>query len=464
MENLKKKAGEWNMSQRREDNQEIDLILGENHSSEAYDSKRRNSWNNLDREDYSENGSSERIRRNAREYENARREHRSGRDDRHKMEENADYRNVGRTSGYRKTESVRNGHGRKAHGKKAASRRRRNTIFIIEIVLLLVLAVVLFIVSKLGKIEKTELDMDKIEVNENISEESMEIMKGYQTIALFGLDNRSNGNLNSGRSDVIMLANINNDTKEVKLVSVYRDSYLDVGNGSFQKCNAAYAKGGPEQAISMLNVNLDLNITDYVTVDFNAIIECVDLLGGVELELTDTEAVLTEGYIRELNELTGNKAEYLSGGGVYNLDGVQACAYARIRYGGGDDYHRTERQRAVLMAMVKKAQKSDPATVNKLINEVCGDIQTSFSNTELLSLASQIFNYSIGETTGFPFTKATTKLGKKGDVVVPCDLSTNVKQLHQFLYNDEAYTVSDIVAKNSEKITADTGFKTGDGY
>ena len=116
------------------------------------------------------------------------------------------------------------------------------------------------------------------------------------------------------------------------------------------------------------------------------------------------------------------------------------------------------------MAMVKKAQKSDPATVNKLINEVCGDIQTSFSNTELLSLASQLFNYSIGETTGFPFIKATTKLGKKGDVVVPCDLSTNVKQLHQFLYNDEAYTVSDTVAKNSEKITADTGFKTGDGY
>ena len=210
--------------------------------------------------------------------------------------------------------------------RRAAGRRRRKIILIIEIIVLLFLAIALFIVSKLGKIEKTELDMDKIEVNENISEESMEIMKGYQTIALFGLDNRSNGNLNSGRSDVIMLANINNDTKEVRLVSVYRDSYLDVGNGSFQKCNAAYAKGGPEQAISMLNVNLDLNITDYVTVDFNAIIECVDLLGGVELELTDTEAVLTEGYIKELNELTGNKAEYLSGGGVYNLDGVQACA------------------------------------------------------------------------------------------------------------------------------------------
>lgn len=262
--------------------------------------------------------------------------------------------------------------------KRAAARRRRNTIFIVEIVLLLILAVVLFFMSKLSKIEKTKLDMDKIEVNEDISQESQKIMKGYQTIAMFGLDNRSNGNLSQGRSDVIMLANINNDTKEVKLVSVYRDTYLDTGDGIFQKCNAAYAKGGPEQAISMLNVNLDLNITDYVTVDFNSIIECVDLLGGVDMEITDDEASLMTGYIRELNELTGNKAENLTQGGTYTLNGVQACAYARIRYGGGDDYRRTERQRTVLTAMVKKAQQSDLTTVNKLINEVCGDIQTSF--------------------------------------------------------------------------------------
>lgn len=336
--------------------------------------------------------------------------------------------------------------------KRAAARRRRNTIFIMEIVLLLILAVVLFFVSKLSKIEKTKLDMDKIEVNEDISQESQKIMKGYQTIAMFGLDNRSNGNLSQGRSDVIMLANINNDTKEVKLVSVYRDTYLDTGDGIFQKCNAAYAKGGPEQAISMLNVNLDLNITDYVTVDFNSIIECVDLLGGVDMEITDDEASLMTGYIRELNELTGNKAENLTQGGTYTLNGVQACAYARIRYGGGDDYRRTERQRTVLTAMVKKAQQSDLTTVNKLINEVCGDIQTSFSNAELLALASQVFQYSIGDTTGFPFTKTTRVLSKKtGDVVIPCDLSDNVKELHIFLYEDSAYTASDTVKQNSEK-------------
>ena len=139
----------------------------------------------------------------------------------------------------------------------------------------------------------------------------------------------------------------------------------------------------------------------------------IDLLGGVDMELTDDEASLMTGYIRELNELTGNKAENLTQGGTYTLNGVQACAYARIRYGGGDDYRRTERQRTVLTAMVKKAQQSDLTTVNKLINEVCGDIQTSFSNAELLALASQVFQYSIGDTTGFPFTKTTKVLSKK---------------------------------------------------
>ena len=263
----------------------------------------------------------------------------------------------------------------------------------------------------------------------------------------------------------IIIASINNDTKEVKLVSVYRDSYLDVGSGSFQKCNAAYALGGPEQAISMLNVNLDLDIQNYVTVDFNAIVECVDLLGGVEIEITDDEAVLMTGYIKEINKLTKNKAEYLTKGGTYNLNGVQACAYARIRYGGGDDYRRTERQRTVLTAMVKKAQKSDLVTVNKLINQVCGDIQTSFSNTELIALASQVFSYSIGESTGFPFTKATKVMSKKiGDVVVPCDLCTNVVQLHEFMFDDTDYQVSETVSKNSAKIISDTGYREGDGF
>lgn len=352
---------------------------------------------------------------------------------------------------------------------RAAIRKKRQQkkvmLVVAEILALLILAVVLFVVIKLSKIEKdTSFDASDIEMNEGLSEESQEIMENYTTIALFGLDNRSNGNLSKGNSDVIMIASINNDTKEVKLVSVYRDSYLDIGNNTYRKCNAAYANGGPEQAISMLNTNLDLNITDYVTVDFNAVVECVDLLGGVEVTVTDEEAVLMYGYMDEINKLTKHSSKYLPGAGTYNMDGVQACAFARIRYTAGDDYKRAERQRTVLAAMVNKAQHSDLKTINSLIDEVFGDIKTSYTNTELIALAAQVFNYKLGETTGFPFEKNTVTLGSKGSVVVPCDLVSNVTQLHVFLYGDEGYVPTDTVKSNSEKIIGDTGFHQGDGY
>lgn len=342
--------------------------------------------------------------------------------------------------------------------------RRRIILVAFELILLLVLAAVLFIVVKLSKIQKNDINMDQVPVNEGISEESQEIMSGYRTIALFGLDNRSTGKLSTGRSDVIMLASINDDTHEVKLLSVYRDSYLDTGGGIFEKCNAAYAKGGPEQAISMLNTNLDLAISDYVTVDFGALVECIDLLGGIEMTITDDEAILMLGYIEEINKITGGRSECPPSGGTYTLDGVQATAYARIRYGGGDDYRRTERQRAVLSAMVEKAQHSDLKTINRLIDQVFGDIQTSFSNADLLSLAANMFHYSIGETGGFPFEKNTKRYEKEGDVVVPCDLSSNVTQLHAFLYGDTDYVPSDTVQQNSTAIVQKTGFSKGDGF
>lgn len=350
-------------------------------------------------------------------------------------------------------------------GAKKKKQQKRVILLVVEVLVLLILAVVAYGVMKLSRIEKDDtFTPENIEVNEGLSEESQKIMEGYTTVALFGLDNRSNGNLSKGNSDVIMIASINNDTHEVKLVSVYRDSYLDIGNSTFKKCNAAYSAGGPEQAINMLNKNLDLEITDYVTVDFNAIVECVDLLGGVEITVTDEEAVLMQGYMQEISKLTKKESDYLPGAGTYNLDGVQACAFARIRYTAGDDYKRTERQRTVLSAMIKKAQKSDLKTLNSLLNQVFGDIKTSFSNTELLALAAKVFNYNLGETVGFPFEKNTKKLGSKGDCVIPCDLETNVTKLHVFLYADEQYVPTDTVKNNSAQIINDTGFRQGDGF
>ena len=192
--------------------------------------------------------------------------------------------------------------------------------------------------------------------------------------------------------------------------------------------------------------------------------ECIDLLGGIELTITDEEAIYMIGYMREINEITGHKSKVPESGGTYTLDGVQATAYARIRATAGDDYKRTERQRDVLTAMAKKAQSSDLKTINKIIDQVFGDIATSFSNTDLIALAANLFNYEIGETTGFPFEKSGQKYDSVGSVVVPCDLASNVTKLHAVLYGNENYTPSETVQKRSAEIVNKTGLRQGDGY
>lgn len=349
-------------------------------------------------------------------------------------------------------------------GAKKRKQRNKIILIVVELVVLAVLAVALYGISKLEKINRTEVAPEDIEVNEDIQSETVEVMNNFETIAVFGLDNRSNGNLTSGNSDVIIVATIDNETKEVKMCSVYRDTYLDVGGGKFRKSNSAFSSGGPQAAISMLNKNLDLNITDYVTVDFNAVVNCIDLLGGIEMTITDEEAHFMIGYMEEINKLTDHNSKVPETGGTYTLDGVQATAYARIRYTAGDDYKRTERQRDVIIAMAEKAQKADLKTINAIIDEVFGDIETSYSNADLISLAAQIFEYEITGSAGFPFSKNTVTLGSKGSVVAPCTLETNVIELHKFLYGNEAYQPSSTVRANSMKIESDTGFGPNDGY
>ena len=332
-------------------------------------------------------------------------------------------------------------------------------LVIVELLILAILAVVLYGVSKLNRIDRPGSDMmNQVEVNDDIEQEVLEVTEGFKTIALFGLDNRSNGNLSSGNSDVIIIVSINNETQEVKMCSVYRDTYLDTGGGKFRKCNAAFAKGGPQAAISMLNKNLDLNISDYVTVDFNAVVECIDLLGGVELTITDEEAHYMIGYVKELNELTGNKSEVPEAGGTYVLDGVQATAYARIRYTAGNDYKRAERQRTVIAKMVEKVQESDLKTLNSMIDVMFDDIETSFSNKDMIALAAKVFEYELSGSAGFPFVKKEVELGSKGQIVAPDTLEENVKELHKFLYNNEEYVPSSTVRANSMKIESDIGY------
>ena len=332
-------------------------------------------------------------------------------------------------------------------------------IFGIEIAVILILVLGFWVVSKLDKIQKPKVEQDQIEVNESLQESTMETMKGYTTVALFGLDTREAGQLGSGnRSDTIIIASINNDTKEVKLVSVYRDTYLNLTNGKYNKCNGAYSAGGPAQAISMLNTNLDLDIEYYVSVDFAALTKTVDLLGGIDIDVDDTEIEHLNNYIVETSKVTGIQTKPLTHTGLQTLDGVQATSYCRIRYTAGDDFKRTERQREVIMQLVSKAKKMDISKVNDIIDAVFPLIATNYTNDELVAMAPQLLTYDIVDTTGFPFDKANATVKGKGSCVVPVNLEENVKQLHEYLFGNSDYQPSNEVTEISSKINSETGY------
>ena len=284
-------------------------------------------------------------------------------------------------------------------------------------------------------------------------------LSGYTNIALFGLDTRTPGQLGKGnRSDTIIIASINNDTQEVRLVSVYRDTYLDLANGKFNKCNGAYSSGGPEQAMAMLNKNLDLDIQYYISVDFAALTETIDLLGGIYIDVDETEISHLNNYTVETSVVTGVETQKLTQTGLQLLDGVQATSYCRIRYTDGDDFKRTERQREVIGEIVNTAKKADITEINEIINAVFSKIATNYTNEEIIQMAPEMIGYNIVDTQGFPFDRVPASVKGKGSCVVPVNLAENVKQLHEYLFGNYSYTPSEEVQAISNQITSDTGY------
>lgn len=341
---------------------------------------------------------------------------------------------------------------------KRQQQKRKLIIFGIEIVCLLVLLGLLYVWSLWSKIEvDTDFDNSEAGINEDLQEETLETLKGYTNIALFGLDNRSQGQYNRGQSDVIMIASINNETKEVRLVSVYRDTYLSIGGGKYGKANSAYAKGGAKQAVQMLNANLDLNITEYACVDWAAVTEAVDALGGVEIEITSQEASQINEYLWEIDQVLGTKTPRVSGAGKKLLTGTQATTYARIRKTAGSDFKRTSRQRIVLEAMLNKAKESDVKTLLDICNTVFDDISTSLTLTEIAGLVKDVQKYTIGTTSGFPFEMTGGQLADAGDAVIPIGLEDDVVKLHEYLFDATDYKPSKTVQAISNAIIKRTG-------
>lgn len=343
--------------------------------------------------------------------------------------------------------------------KKMSATAKWGIALLVEVAVLITMVAGYFVYwtnSKIGAIQHVNIDIANVDINEGANE----AQRGFTTIALFGIDARSNTSMAEGnRTDSIMIASINNDTKEVKIVSVYRDSLLQIRDGSTltTKVNAAYAYGGPELALKTINANLDLEVTDFVTVNFLALTMAIDDLGGIVVNVKENELPVLNSAIQEQIGVTGIASDGVFSTGDLLLDGTQATAYARIRSTDQGDITRTERQRTVIAKMVAKAKKSDFATVERIIDDVFPNVYTSLDKEELIKLAKSIFDYKMGDTAGFPFEYTPVSHETKGSILVPANLSANVSALHLFLFGTENYTPSSNVQQISNQIANETG-------
>lgn len=279
---------------------------------------------------------------------------------------------------------------------------------------------------------------------------------GLWTVAVFGVDSRD-GNTEKALADVQIICQLDRSTGEIKLVSVYRDTYLKIDSqGNYHRINEAYFKGGHKQAVDALEENLDIKIDDYAAFNWKTVAEAINVLGGIDINITPAEFKQINGYITETVQSTGIGSYQLSHDGPNHLDGVQAVAYCRLRK-MDTDFQRTERQRTVIQLTLEKAKQADVSVLSQLAQVVLSQISTSISANDVLPLIKKIDSCYISETGGFPFSKQGARVGKM-DCVIPTTLESNVILLHQFLYGEDvSYHPSAAVKKISAHISEKTG-------
>ena len=312
-----------------------------------------------------------------------------------------------------------------------------------------------FVNGKIGKMQKENIDTTAVGINEETKQE----LKGYRNIALLGIDSRADDYGLGNRSDCMMIASINQETNEIKLIYVYRDTYVYVmenGTKRLDKITHAYSYGGAQNTLKSLNEAMDLNITEFVTVNFDAVIAAGDSLGGVYIDIDESEIKYVNDYIDATSESSGVKSSHITHSGRQKLDGVQAVSYTRVRYTAGGDYKRTERMRTVVEAMLSKAKTLNVGQLNSFADTILPKIRTNISSSEIWGLIPKLASFKVTESIGWPYdTKGITLDRWYG---VPVTLQSNVERLHKEAFEQEDYEASDTVKEMSAAIVKKTGY------
>lgn len=326
--------------------------------------------------------------------------------------------------------------------------------------------------------EENILDTEFEDTDLSINEQVEDKLSGFTNIALFGLDSRTGAFDSATRSDSIIIVSVDNKTGAMKMVSVYRDTMMKVtdadGTVRYGKVNSAYNNGGIKEAVATLNTNLDLNITDYVIVNFAGLTEIIDMLGGLDLPVTEDERLLINQYCGEMLVEAGSSEAppVLDAAGDVHLNGLQATAYCRIRKvayydpvgnAHNSDFGRTARQRVVMEKLISKAKKSGLSNLLNLAGQIMNMnteeqtfIKTSMSYDEIMDLVPVMIDYNMVGSDGFPYTLDTPTVNG-ASMVVAKGMAYNVSTLHKFLFGEENYQVSSEVQEINDYLINTTG-------
>ena len=328
----------------------------------------------------------------------------------------------------------------------------------VMIVLIAIIAIILVKVNssnvknKEVKGIKPGTEAVKTKADTQTEDDSTTDKSGIEEFALFGVDSRSDQLDKGTRSDSIMVVRVDHDAKKIRMVSIFRDCMMNIDGHGYQKVTHAHAFGGPELAVDTLNKNLDLDIKNYVTVNFNTVGEIVDEVGGIVQDIDASEAKVINGYIDEVNKVRGTSSSHIDSAGTYTLDGTQAVAYARIRYTAGGDYKRAERQRTVLFKVFESAKQMNTAAKIKMVSDLIGHVNTNYNTDEILSVFKNLADYTVEDSTAYPQVFSGGKVDGAW-VEVPTTLADMATGVHQFLEGDTGYTPSATVNEYSSALS-----------
>lgn len=319
--------------------------------------------------------------------------------------------------------------------------KKKVIIGIVAAIVVLAVGIGVYANSKLSKIKHKEVNEDKLQISEEVEED---VSDEYLNVAIFGVNAKSEKD-KTVDSDAVYVASLNLTTKEVKLLPVYGNTLMK-REGKTVKMKDAYATGGAEEAIAVLNENLDLNIKDYVTLNFKALVDIIDKIGGIEINVTKEEIPHINGYDQGIAKLLGKKAKEIKKEGKQLLDGCQAVGYCRIRVTDGGDVKRGNRQMEVINKIISKMKESNFAQINEWMDLVFPQIQTNFEKTEMISYGKDAAAYTITTIPAYPRTikPQVRKQKEKGqqfadfeEIVEGTDCEKDVRDIHNELFGNK---------------------------